>query len=47
MSSTFELILDLIGRKNVMISDHGYDELSEDGIFVRDIMDGVAEGIVV
>jgi len=47
MSNTFELILDLIERKNVMISDHGYDELAEDGIFVRDIMAGVAKAILV
>jgi len=47
MSSTYEMILDLIKHKNVMISDHGYDELTEDRIFVRDIMAGTAEAIVV
>ena len=47
MSHTFELILDLIEHKNVMISDHGYDELADEGIFVRDIMAGVTEAIVV
>ena len=47
MSRTFELILNLVKRKDVMISDHGYDELAEDGIFVRDIIDSVAKAVVV
>lgn len=47
MSSTFELILGLIERQEVRVSDHGYDELADDGILVREIMAGVAEGVVV
>jgi hypothetical protein len=47
MSKTFELILDLIERKDIKVSDHGYDELAEDDIFVREIMVGVANAIVV
>jgi hypothetical protein len=31
----------------VVISDHGYDELSEDGIFVEDIVAGVNEAVVI
>jgi hypothetical protein len=31
----------------VRISEHGYDEMAEDGIRVRDILDGVAECILV
>ncbi len=29
------------------ISDHGYNEMSEDNILVRDVMAGVSEGVVV
>lgn len=47
MSRTFELILDLVERKDVIISEHGYDELAEYGIFVRDILAGIAEAVVV
>jgi hypothetical protein len=39
MSETLELVLDLIKRKNVLVSDHGYDELVEDDIFVSEILD--------
>ena len=47
MSRTFELILDMVERKNVMISEHGYDELAEDDIFVRDIMASIAKAVVI
>ena len=47
MSKTFEQVLRLIERKDVKISDHGYDELSEEDIFIKDIMDGVTDGVVV
>jgi len=47
MSETLERVLRLIERKEVMISDHGYDELAEDNIFVRDIMAGVSDALLV
>ena len=47
MSTTFEQILELIERQEVRISGHGYDEMAEDGIFVRDIIAGVEDGMVV
>ncbi len=46
-SKTFERVLELVGQRQVRISNHGYDELADDGIFVRDILSGVADGIVV
>ena len=47
MGTTFEQILELIERQEVRISGHGYDEVAEDGIFVRDIISGVQDGMVV
>ena len=47
MSRTFERILKLIQRRDVKISDHGYDEMSEDNILVGDVMAGVSGGVVV
>jgi len=47
MNETFKRVLRLIKRKEVMISDHGYDELAEDNIFVRDIMAGVSDALVI
>ena len=47
MSGTFRQVVGLIQLGEVRISDHGYDELAADGIFARDVLAMVAEGIVV
>ena len=47
MSRTFELILDLIDRKQVLVSDHGYDELAEDDILVKEVLDGASAALMV
>ncbi|MDA2936796.1 DUF4258 domain-containing protein [Acidobacteria bacterium AH-259-A15] len=47
MSKTFEQIRDLLGHGEVRISDHGYKELADDQIFVRDIMADVSNAVVV
>ena len=36
-------IIELAGRGEIKISDHGYDELAEDGIFVRDIVSSLPD----
>ena len=47
MSQTFQVIQELVARREVKISAHGYDELAADDILVRDIVAGVEEGVVV
>ena len=47
MSRIFEPIFRLIKQKNVVISDHGYDALAEDGIFVEDILASVNDAVVI
>lgn len=47
MSRTFELIQALVAQNNVLVSEHGYDELAADGILVDDVLAGVQTGIVV
>lgn len=47
MNKIFELILDLIDRKEVLVSDHGYDELAEDDILVREVLDSASEATIV
>ncbi len=47
MSSTLQKIAQLIEAGQVLISDHGYDELADDDIRVRDIVAGVEQAIVV
>jgi hypothetical protein len=47
VSDTFETVLRLVRAGEVRISDHGYDELAADDLFVRDVLNGVAGGIVI
>ena len=47
MNKILQQIIKLVERKDVKISDHGYDELAEDGIFVRDILAGLNNAIVI
>ncbi len=47
MSEIFQRILDLVARRELIISDHGYDQLGADGILVRDIVEGTGKGTVV
>lgn len=47
MSTTLESVQRLVKEGAVRISEHGYDELSADGILAREVIEGVAEAIVV
>lgn len=45
MSKTLKHVQDLVGEQEILISEHGYDELASDQIFVQDVIDGVGEAI--
>ena len=47
MSGTLDAIRKLVAEGDVRISDHGYDEMAEDHIPVRDIISGVEGAVVV
>jgi hypothetical protein len=47
MSEMLRKIQDLALRKEIKISDHGYDELAEDDIFATDIVEGVTSASIV
>ncbi len=47
MSKRVEEIRRLVQKGAVRISEHGYDELSADGILAREVVEGVADAIVV
>lgn len=47
MSTTFEKVCALVRRGEIRISDHGYDEMSDENILARDVVTGVLDGIVV
>jgi hypothetical protein len=46
MSETFRRILELTAGREVRISEHGYNELAQDGILAREILAGIVEGEV-
>jgi hypothetical protein len=47
MSETFDKVCVLVERGEVKISDHGYDEMSDENILAREVLAGVFEGIPV
>lgn len=47
MTDTFERIKRLVAEGSVRISEHGYDELALDDISVRDILEAIADGLVI
>lgn len=47
MSATLERVRELAARREVRISEHGYDELAQDGILAREVVSGVQGAEVV
>jgi len=47
MSKALEQIRRLAARGEVRVSDHGYDELAADGLFARDVIDGLPQAELV
>ena len=47
MSETFGQIIELIQNGEVRVSEHGYDELANDGLYARSIVEGAKLGDVV
>ena len=47
MSKTLSSVKELIAEGKVRISEHGYDELTEDRVLVREVLGGAGEAIVV
>ena len=46
-SATLECVRALAGDGNVLISNHGYDELADDDIFADEVLVGLAGAVVV
>ena len=47
MSETFKDIQRLIRDGAIVISGHGYDELAEDALTVREVLDGFTDAVIV
>ena len=47
MSQTLQRVRELVARREVHFSDHGYDEMVEDNILVQDILAGLSDAVVV
>ncbi len=45
-SKTFLKIKELIKKRDILISSHGYDELAEDSILVSEVVSTVLGGVV-
>lgn len=47
MSQTFAKIRELINKREMKISNHGYDELANDNILIRDILDSIKQAKII
>ena len=47
MSHTLKQVQELVTQQSILISDHGYDELASDNIFVQDVIEGVVDAAVI
>lgn len=47
MSSTLDAVRVLVAAGGVRISEHGYDELANDAILVRDLLSGINNATVI
>ena len=47
MSETLRRVQELVARQEVRISEHGYDELMADGLFVDEVLAGLPRAVVV
>ena len=47
MSSILQAVLALVARQEVVVSDHGYDELAADNIHIYDLLTGVQDATVI
>ncbi len=47
MSDFIERVRDLLRAGDVRISEHGYDELAEDGLTAREVLGSIQEEVVV
>ena len=47
MNHLLQRVQELVARGEVRISEHGYDELADDGLKAREVVNGVFEAVVV
>jgi len=47
MGETLQRVRDLVGRGEVRVSAHGYDELANDGLFADEVVAGVSRAVLV
>lgn len=47
MSELVDQVRALLGAGDIRISEHGYDEMAEDGLSAREVLGGVSEAVVV
>ena len=47
VSNTFDSVRGLIAEGKVLISEHGYDELTADGLLARELVEGVEAAEVI